>query len=418
MKKIFKRKTDVAPVVMIPVLLVLAALLTLAACDNASGGEEVTLTFNANEGEPAPPTQSLGSGAKAEEPEAMTKADYVFGGWYREADFTTTPWDFETDTVTADTTLYAKWLTAYTVTFQADDGNPELEDQVVGSGEKATAPPTITKEGHVFVGWYKDEDLADKWNFASDTVNGDTTLYAKWTADSLVNTVWAGETPRAGDWLTITFKNLSKAISGSEETGARVIWSFNSDNSTNNWGYTYDDETKTGTIAHSGSWNPAPNGFSISEDGATLTVTNYGYHGGAPRDFKRLRDNEGNVAIAPESIDAPTRLAGSVWAGETPRTGDWLTISFKDLEKAIAGSTETGLRVIWSFSIDNTTNNWGYTYNDTTRTGTIAHSGSWNPAPNGFTINEDGTTLTVKNYGYHGGDPRDFKRLRAPDPQP
>jgi hypothetical protein len=104
-----------------------------------------------------------------------------------------------------------------------------------------------------------------------------------------------------------------------------------------------------------------------------------------------------------------------VWAGETPRDGDWLTISFKDLTTAIAGSEETGLRAIGSFSIDNSTNNWGYTYNVTTRAGTVTAS-RWNPAPDGFTISEDGKTLTITHYGNHEGDPREFKRLRAPDP--
>jgi hypothetical protein len=103
-----------------------------------------------------------------------------------------------------------------------------------------------------------------------------------------------------------------------------------------------------------------------------------------------------------------------VWAGETPRAGDWLAISFKDIDTAIAGSDETGLRSVWSFSIDNSTNNWGYAYDAATRTGTITATG-WHPAPDGFAISEDGTTLTITHYGSHAGDPREFKRLRAPD---
>jgi hypothetical protein len=230
--------------------------------------------------------------------------------------------------------------------------------------------------------------------------------------ESLAGTVWAGETPRAGDWLTISFKNLETAIAGSEETGLRTVWSFGIDNSTNNWGYTYDAATGTGTIV-SGGWNPAPDGFSISADGTTLTIVHYGSHAGAPREFKRLRDNKGVVSIAPETIASPVQLAGSVWAGETPRAGDWLTISFKDLETAIAGSEETGLRAVWSFSIDNSSNNWGYTYDAATRTGTVV-SGGWNPAPNGFSISADGTTLVITNYGSHEGASRELKRLRAP----
>lgn len=41
-------------------------------------------------------------------PAAPAKSGYTFGGWYKEADCTNV-WDFDTDTVTADVTLYAKW---------------------------------------------------------------------------------------------------------------------------------------------------------------------------------------------------------------------------------------------------------------------------------------------------------------------
>lgn len=41
-------------------------------------------------------------------PDAPIKSGYVFNGWYREADCTNV-WDLDTDTVTTDMTLYAKW---------------------------------------------------------------------------------------------------------------------------------------------------------------------------------------------------------------------------------------------------------------------------------------------------------------------
>jgi uncharacterized repeat protein (TIGR02543 family) len=41
-------------------------------------------------------------------PTAPTKSGYTFEGWYKEATLTNA-WDFETDTVTEDITLYAKW---------------------------------------------------------------------------------------------------------------------------------------------------------------------------------------------------------------------------------------------------------------------------------------------------------------------
>ena len=97
-------------------------------------------------------------------------------------------------------------------------------------------------------------------------------------------------------------------------------------------------------------------------------------------------------------MDNAGALVNSVWAGETPRPGDWLTITFKPEAK-----------VVWSFSLDNTTNEWDYTFDTVENNGTIDSGESWNPDPDGFTINGD--TLTVTNYGDHG-EVRDFKRYR------
>ena len=100
-----------------------------------------------------------------------------------------------------------------------------------------------------------------------------------------------------------------------------------------------------------------------------------------------------------EIIDGPFELVYSVWAGETPRPGDWLTIAFKPDGK-----------VVFSFSIDNTSNEWEYAFDSDLKTGTIIVPGGWNPAPNGFSIS--GNTLTITNYGSHAGDSREFKRFR------
>ncbi|MDR1863188.1 MAG: InlB B-repeat-containing protein [Treponema sp.] len=69
----------------------------------------VTVTFAADGGSPVPAVQTVVSGGYATQPAAMTKGDNTFGGWYKEADFTT-QWNFTIDTVTANVTLYAKWI--------------------------------------------------------------------------------------------------------------------------------------------------------------------------------------------------------------------------------------------------------------------------------------------------------------------
>jgi uncharacterized repeat protein (TIGR02543 family) len=71
--------------------------------------------------------------------------------------------------------------TEYTVTFNANGGNPRTTDQKVKSGGKATAT-TPTKTNSDLEGWYKEVELITKWDFDKDTVSADITLYAKWTA--------------------------------------------------------------------------------------------------------------------------------------------------------------------------------------------------------------------------------------------
>lgn len=69
---------------------------------------QYTLTFNANGHGTAPEAQVINTGAKAAEPASPTASGYTFGGWFKES-ACTNPWIFDTDTVTADITLYAKW---------------------------------------------------------------------------------------------------------------------------------------------------------------------------------------------------------------------------------------------------------------------------------------------------------------------
>ena len=66
-----------------------------------------TVTFN-SQGGSAVPSQVVADGGKATSPTDPTKDGYTFGGWYKEA-AGTNAWTFATDTVTENTTLYAKW---------------------------------------------------------------------------------------------------------------------------------------------------------------------------------------------------------------------------------------------------------------------------------------------------------------------
>ena len=69
-----------------------------------------TVTFNANGHgtAPAPQTNLWSNESKATQPTAPTESGYVFTGWYTNAQCTT-PWNFGTDVVPDDMTLYAGW---------------------------------------------------------------------------------------------------------------------------------------------------------------------------------------------------------------------------------------------------------------------------------------------------------------------
>lgn len=67
----------------------------------------------------------------------------------------------------------------YVVRFDTVGGNEILSVKVSG-GERIERPAAPVKEGFVFGGWYLSSDYSERWNFESDAVNGNITLYAKW----------------------------------------------------------------------------------------------------------------------------------------------------------------------------------------------------------------------------------------------
>lgn len=70
----------------------------------------------------------------------------------------------------------------YTVEFDSNGGSA-VQSQTVEAGEKATEPTQPTKTGYTFDAWYKEAQFINEWDFDTDTVTSNITLYAKWTAD-------------------------------------------------------------------------------------------------------------------------------------------------------------------------------------------------------------------------------------------
>ena len=54
------------------------------------------------------------------------------------------------------------------------------------------------REGYTFEGWYRDAARTDAWDFAADTVEQDTILYAKWEAVPAQDTTSGAALPQTG----------------------------------------------------------------------------------------------------------------------------------------------------------------------------------------------------------------------------
>lgn len=126
--------------------------------------------------------QTIDRGGKFTEPAKPPKENHTFAGWYNGDK----PFDFDADTTNAPNVLelVAKWdINKYTVQFVSDHGS--FADQTIEHGKLIeTDKLTIPKvEGYTFDGWYATNDThSTKFDF-STPITGDTTVYAKWTAN-------------------------------------------------------------------------------------------------------------------------------------------------------------------------------------------------------------------------------------------
>ncbi len=108
-----------------------------------------TVTFETSGGSAVGPV-TVDAGSTVTKPADPTKSGYTFGGWYKDSTLQT-PWDFANGTVTADTTLYAKW-TANPPAPSYDDSDPTYavsapaaeNGKIAVSPKNASAGSTVT----------------------------------------------------------------------------------------------------------------------------------------------------------------------------------------------------------------------------------------------------------------------------------
>jgi uncharacterized repeat protein (TIGR02543 family) len=198
-----------------------------------------TVTFNANGATNgmSPPALEANAGNSITLPGvgSLARTGYTFGGWNINAGGTGTNYNGGASfTPEGNITLYAKWnINQYSVTFNADGGTPAPAQQTINHGSKVTQPAAMTKAGFGFSGWYKEAALTNLWNFNTDTVTGNITLYARWVR-SVTGITGVPATATAGTPLTLTgtvaptnadYQTIVWSVQSAGTTGASITGS-------------------------------------------------------------------------------------------------------------------------------------------------------------------------------------------------
>lgn len=160
----------------------------LSACNGDNEDETVVYTVNfETNGGSAVDSQQVEEDGYAVQPEDPEKADYIFDGWYKEAELET-DFIFENEAITSDTTVYAGWLSASdtdtsTATFYWNyEGAPDngvYETKEFATGGKLRKPADPSRDGYSFGGWYMDAECSEAFVNNSE-YTGDQSIYAKW----------------------------------------------------------------------------------------------------------------------------------------------------------------------------------------------------------------------------------------------
>jgi uncharacterized repeat protein (TIGR02543 family) len=151
--------------------------------------ESHTVTFSAEEIKYSP--QTILYGCKVFKPSDPLRVNCNFGGWFTDNGTFENEWNFATDVVTQDTTLFAKWnFKTFTVSFAGDE--IDIIPQTVEYNSKATKPADPVRTEYTFSGWFTGNyyTFENEWDFETNTVTHDITLYAKWSMPTSVVETW------------------------------------------------------------------------------------------------------------------------------------------------------------------------------------------------------------------------------------
>lgn len=124
-------------------------------------------------------------------PANPTREGYTFHGWVPAVPSVMPAGNVE---------CVAQWtINQYTIIFNSNGGS-DVTSITQDYNTTITAPADPIREGYTFGGWYKEAECTNAWNFISDVVTENQTLYAKWTIANI------GPKLDIVDWTTSNLK--------------------------------------------------------------------------------------------------------------------------------------------------------------------------------------------------------------------
>ena len=264
------------------------------------------------------------------QPMTPTRDGYTFAGWYWVSDLSVlteeqkeqNKVDFGQPVTKPHVTMYAQWVKnqdEINVLYAANggqfvDGNETMQG-VADSDGKLRQPPTPTRDGYTFAGWYwhadysgytDEQKAADKVDF-SQPVQSDVNIYAQWTknADAQV------------EQITVKFvDNFNGTESSAEVKKGEAVakpadptydgWTFEG------WSSTLKDDE--------GNWEYTPVDFSkaVEDEDQDGVVTYYAFYS----ENQAAADDAANGEEAAEQEAAGDDAEAADESSIAPQTGD------------------------------------------------------------------------------------------------
>lgn len=126
-----------------------------------------------------------------------------------------------------------------TVTFDVNGHGDAISSVQAVKNAALPAPAAPTASGYTFAGWYTDQSCTNAWNFDSDTVTADMTLYAKWQEEG--GEIWYSQdfstVTDASTVATSTNAQGQLAIQSDDAHGSYLAFDFSSTGSNSRGAY-------------------------------------------------------------------------------------------------------------------------------------------------------------------------------------